>query len=92
MIGNTEQRSLMLEYQVHTEVEKTLGGRFIQASTSGQVNSWNLTYFIQGRGPILFLNMPEREFSEFLINLIYLVKFFLVPDCTHYCYSSSTFL
>lgn len=29
----------MLEHQVHTEVEKTLGGRFIQASTSGQVNS-----------------------------------------------------
>ena len=29
----------MLEHQGHTEVEKTLGGRFIQASTSGQVNS-----------------------------------------------------
>lgn len=50
----------MLEHQVHTEVEKTLGGRFIQASTSGQVNSWNLTYFIQGRRTYFILKYARK--------------------------------
>lgn len=87
LTGNIEQKGLMLEHQSWTEVEKIRGGHFIPASSSGQVNSWN----IQGRKTYFIFKYSQKGVIR-VSNLIFLVKFFLISDYFHYCYNSSTLL